>query len=91
MTGEPAIVVAKSGTATATIEELVALVMDHKSVIEKLRERDKKISHLMRRCEKEEAKIRSNLVNKEEKVMKARSKAVPKSTTAVFSKILSDR
>ena len=81
----------KSGTTAATTDELAALIMSHKSVIDKLRERDKKISHFLRRCEKEETKIRSSLFNKEEKVLKAKSKSAPKVATAVFSKILPDR
>ena len=81
----------KTGTATATTDELVALVMNHKSVIDKLRERDKKISNFLRRSEKEEAKIRSSLLNNEEKVLKARSKSASKVTSRVFSKILPDR
>ena len=81
----------KTGTAETTTVELVALVMNHKSVIDKFRERDKKISHFLRRCEKEETKIRLSLSNKEEKVLKTRSKSTPKVTTVVFSKILPDR
>ena len=81
----------KTGTAETTTVELVALVMNHKSVIDKFRERDKKISHFLRRCEKEETKIRLSLSNKEEKVLKSRSKSTPKVTTVVFSKILPDR
>ena len=87
--GEPSMgATSKSGTAAATTDEVVALVMNHKSVIDKFRERDKKISHFLRRCEKEETKIRSSLLNKEEKVLKVKSKSAPK---AVFSKILPDR
>ena len=81
----------RTGTAARTSDELVTLVMNHKSVIDKLRERDKKISNFMRRCEKEETKIRSSLLQKEEKILKSGSKSSSRVTTVVFSKILPDR
>lgn len=81
----------RTGTAARTSDELVTLVMNHKSVIDKLRERDKKISNFMRRSEKEEAKIRSSLLQKEEKILKSGSKSSSRVTTVVFSKILPDR
>lgn len=76
---------------SVSVDETVKILINHKSVQEKIADRDKKLAHLAKRFEKESEKIRKSQVTKEDKMVQHSTRAKLSKTPTGIVKVLTDR